>query len=92
MGPNQLLAYRESWSSEGLDEQTGTKADVHGKQTDTHGWLEGHLRETNYGADWGDVVSFTAHMRAKAKELGVDLLVVDTGITGLAPVTGTNDC
>jgi hypothetical protein len=41
--------------------------------------LEGHLTETNYGADWGDVVSFTARMRAKAKELGVDLLVVDTG-------------
>lgn len=48
-------------------------------QTDTHGWLEGHLTETNYGADWGDVVSFTAHMRAKAKALGVDLLLVDTG-------------
>lgn len=47
--------------------------------TDTHGWLEGHLRETDYGADWGDVVSFTAHMRAKAKALGVDLLFVDTG-------------
>lgn len=47
--------------------------------TDTHGWLEGHLTETNYGADWGDVVSFTAHMRAKAKALGVDLLLVDTG-------------
>ncbi|KAL1869664.1 hypothetical protein Daus18300_005519 [Diaporthe australafricana] len=47
--------------------------------TDTHGWLEGHLTETNYGADWGDVVSFTARMRAKAKELGVDLLLVDTG-------------
>lgn len=48
-------------------------------QTDTHGWLEGHLKETNYGADWGDFVSFTARMRAKAKELGVDLLLVDTG-------------
>lgn len=47
--------------------------------TDTHGWLEGHLTETNYGADWGDFVSFTAHMRAKARELGVDLLLVDTG-------------
>jgi 2',3'-cyclic-nucleotide 2'-phosphodiesterase (5'-nucleotidase family) len=21
--------------------------------TDTHGWLEGHLKEHNYGADWG---------------------------------------
>ncbi|KAK7729809.1 hypothetical protein SLS53_009177 [Cytospora paraplurivora] len=47
--------------------------------TDTHGWLEGHLTETNYGADWGDVVSFTAHMRTKAKSLGVDLLLIDTG-------------
>lgn len=52
-----------------------------GAQTDTHGWLEGHLTETNYGADWGDVVSFTARMRAKAKELGVDLLLVDTGLS-----------
>lgn len=41
--------------------------------------MEGHLTETNYGADWGDFVSFTAQMRAKAKELGVDLLLVDTG-------------
>lgn len=52
------------------------------KQTDTHGWLEGHLTETNYGADWGDFVSFTARMRAKARELGVDLLLVDTGMSG----------
>jgi 2',3'-cyclic-nucleotide 2'-phosphodiesterase (5'-nucleotidase family) len=21
--------------------------------TDTHGWLEGHIKEKNYGADWG---------------------------------------
>ena len=27
--------------------------------TDTHGWLEGHIKERNYGADWGDYVSFT---------------------------------
>ncbi|ORY58770.1 phospho protein phosphatase [Pseudomassariella vexata] len=47
--------------------------------TDTHGWLEGHLKETNYGADWGDFVSFAAQMKAKARELGVDLLLVDTG-------------
>ena len=31
--------------------------------TDTHGWLEGHLKEPAYGADWGDFVSFVAHMR-----------------------------
>ncbi|KAH8724465.1 Metallo-dependent phosphatase-like protein [Phaeosphaeriaceae sp. PMI808] len=47
--------------------------------TDTHGWLEGHIKEKNYGADWGDYVSFTKHMRKKAKKLGVDLLLVDTG-------------
>jgi len=47
--------------------------------TDTHGWLEGHLKEQNYGADWGDFVSFTKHMKHKAGNLGVDLLLVDTG-------------
>ncbi|XMA08171.1 hypothetical protein WAI453_000962 [Rhynchosporium graminicola] len=47
--------------------------------TDTHGWLEGHLKEQNYGADWGDFVSFQRHMKQKAGNLGVDLLVVDTG-------------
>ncbi|EUC51348.1 hypothetical protein COCMIDRAFT_79311 [Bipolaris oryzae ATCC 44560] len=47
--------------------------------TDTHGWLEGHIKEQNYGADWGDYVSFTKHMRQKARKLGVDLLLVDTG-------------
>ncbi|CAK7237259.1 hypothetical protein SEUCBS140593_009898 [Sporothrix eucalyptigena] len=35
--------------------------------TDTHGWLEGHLKEANYGADFGDFISFTAHMKQKAK-------------------------
>ena len=33
----------------------------------------------NYGADWGDFVSFTRHMQQKAGNLGVDLLIVDTG-------------
>ncbi|KAF2795849.1 hypothetical protein K505DRAFT_348335 [Melanomma pulvis-pyrius CBS 109.77] len=47
--------------------------------TDTHGWLEGHIKEQNYGADWGDYVSFTKHMKKKAKKLGVDLLLIDTG-------------
>lgn len=47
--------------------------------TDTHGWLEGHLKEQNYGADWGDFVSFTKHIRNKAAELNVDFLLVDTG-------------
>ncbi|KAG9230102.1 Metallo-dependent phosphatase-like protein [Amylocarpus encephaloides] len=47
--------------------------------TDTHGWLEGHLKEENYGADWGDFVSFSRHMVQKSGNLGVDLLLVDTG-------------
>ena len=41
--------------------------------TDTHGWLEGHIKEQNYGADWGDFVSFSRHMKHKANKLGVDL-------------------
>ena len=44
--------------------------------TDTHGWLEGHLKEQNYGADWGDFVTFSRHMQHKAGNLGVDLLLV----------------
>lgn len=47
--------------------------------TDTHGWHGGHLQESQYSADWGDYVSFTHHMRKKADEQGVDLLLVDTG-------------
>jgi hypothetical protein len=43
--------------------------------------LEGHIREQNYGADWGDYVSFVKHMRQKASHLDVDLLVVDTGVS-----------
>ncbi|KAF2758945.1 hypothetical protein EJ05DRAFT_492528 [Pseudovirgaria hyperparasitica] len=62
--------------------------------TDTHGWLEGHLKEQNYGADWGDYVSFVKGMRRKSKELGVDLLVVDTGDlhdgAGLSDATSPN--
>ena len=49
------------------------------EQSDTHGWLEGHIKEQNYGADWGDFVSFSKHMRHKAGKLGVDLLIIDTG-------------
>ena len=44
--------------------------------TDTHGWLEGHIKEQNYGADWGDFTSFVAHMQHMAGNLAVDLLVV----------------
>ncbi|KAK1589959.1 calcineurin-like phosphoesterase [Colletotrichum navitas] len=62
--------------------------------TDTHGWLEGHIREQNYGADWGDFVSFVKHMRQKADDLDVDLLVVDTGDlhdgAGLSDATGVS--
>ncbi|KAI2637771.1 Metallo-dependent phosphatase-like protein [Hypomontagnella submonticulosa] len=47
--------------------------------TDLHGWLGGHLQEAQYSADWGDYISFTDHMRQKADEKGVDLLVIDTG-------------
>jgi 2',3'-cyclic-nucleotide 2'-phosphodiesterase (5'-nucleotidase family) len=55
-------------------------ANKHQHTTDTHGWLAGHLKERNYGADWGDFASFVTHMRAKAARMGVDLLVVDTGV------------
>ncbi|KAF2397990.1 hypothetical protein EJ06DRAFT_480977 [Trichodelitschia bisporula] len=62
--------------------------------TDTHGWLEGHLKERNYGADWGDYVSFVSGMKEKAKRLGVDLLLIDTGDlhdgAGLSDVTTPN--
>ena len=62
--------------------------------TDTHGWLEGHLKEQNYGADWGDFVSFSQHMRQKAGDLGVDLLLIDTGDlhdgAGLSDATSPN--
>ncbi|KAF6804194.1 ser thr protein phosphatase [Colletotrichum musicola] len=56
--------------------------------------LEGHIREQNYGADWGDFVSFVKHMRQKADDLDVDLLVVDTGDlhdgAGLSDATGVS--
>lgn len=52
--------------------------------TDTHGWLEGHLKEENYGADWGDFVSFVRDMRRQAEAYDVDLLVVDTGVCAWA--------
>ncbi|KAF1848677.1 ser/Thr protein phosphatase family [Cucurbitaria berberidis CBS 394.84] len=62
--------------------------------TDTHGWLEGHIKEKNYGADWGDYVSFTKQMKKKAHKLGVDLLLVDTGDlhdgAGLSDATSPN--
>ncbi|KAJ4355129.1 hypothetical protein N0V95_003211 [Ascochyta clinopodiicola] len=79
---------------------TGPKAPLEWGQinflhtTDTHGWLEGHIKEQNYGADWGDFVSFTRHMKQKANKLGVDLLLVDTGDlhdgAGLSDATSPN--
>lgn len=48
--------------------------------TDLHGWYEGHMKERNYRADWGDFISFIRHMRDRARQLKVDLLVVDTGM------------
>lgn len=47
--------------------------------TDTHGWLGGHLQEPQYSADWGDYISFTHHMRKQADDMGIDLLVIDSG-------------
>ncbi|CAI6093851.1 unnamed protein product [Clonostachys chloroleuca] len=50
--------------------------------TDTHGWLGGHFQEIarpQYSGDWGDFISFSHHMSAKADEKGADLLFVDTG-------------
>jgi len=42
--------------------------------------LEGHLKEQNYGADWGDFVTFSRRMKQRAGNAGVDLLIVDTGM------------
>jgi 2',3'-cyclic-nucleotide 2'-phosphodiesterase (5'-nucleotidase family) len=58
--------------------------------TDTHGWLEGHIKEQNYGADWGDFVSFTKRMKSRARKLGVDLLLVDTGVSVAIQALGTS--
>lgn len=70
---------------EALNATSGPKAPLEWGQinflqtTDTHGWLEGHLKERNYGADWGDFVSFTKQMKKQASVLGVDLLLIDSG-------------
>jgi len=47
--------------------------------TDNHGWHAGHLQEPQYSADLGDYTSFIRHMRRRADEKGVDLLVLDSG-------------
>lgn len=54
--------------------------------TDTHGWLRGHthashIPESLYSASIADVVSFREHLSEKADQLGVDLLMVDSGDT-----------
>lgn len=41
------------------------------------------MKEQNYGADWGDYVSFVKDMRAQAKAYDVDLLLVDSGVSGI---------
>lgn len=56
--------------------------------TDTHGWLEGHIKEQSFSGDFGDFVSFTKHMKQRARKLGVDLLLVDTGVR--APPRSSN--
>ncbi|KAL7923502.1 Metallo-dependent phosphatase-like protein [Trichoderma austrokoningii] len=45
--------------------------------TDSHGWLEGHLKEQNYGTDWGDFATFLRRMKQAAHAMDVDLLLVD---------------
>jgi len=53
--------------------------------------MEGHIKEPNYSADWGDVYSFGHHMKAKAHREGRDLLLIDSGDlhdgTGLSDTT-----
>lgn len=88
-GPQNDVVYTRRvrrMQPDALNATSGPKAPLEWGQinfmqtTDTHGWLEGHIKERNYGADWGDFVSFTKHMRKKARKLGVDLLLVDTGV------------
>ncbi|EEB07493.1 phosphoprotein phosphatase [Schizosaccharomyces japonicus yFS275] len=59
--------------------------------TDTHGWLEGHLGDDRYKADFGEFKSFVERMKAIAAEKDVDLYIVDTGDlhdgTGFSDVT-----
>jgi len=51
--------------------------------TDSHGWLLGHQKlsppEPNYSGDLGTFSSFVSHMKAKALEKNVDLLLIDSG-------------
>ena len=52
--------------------------------TDTHGWLRGHthkdrIPESLYSASIADVAAFHYHLSKHADQLGVDLLLVDSG-------------
>ncbi|KDN37136.1 hypothetical protein RSAG8_10345, partial [Rhizoctonia solani AG-8 WAC10335] len=51
--------------------------------TDIHGWISGHSKnvypEKSWSGNFGDLFSFTKHMRKIAAERGSDLLLVDTG-------------
>ncbi|CAG7970012.1 unnamed protein product [Penicillium olsonii] len=62
--------------------------------SDSHGWLEGHIKERNYGADWGDFVSFAKQMKDQAANKSVDLILIDTGDlhdgNGLSDATDPN--
>lgn len=40
---------------------------------------ETNLARPQYSADWGDYISFASHMKDRADEYKVDLLLVDTG-------------
>ena len=41
--------------------------------------MSGHLKEQNYGADWGDFKSLVKGFKHLAKKREVDLLLIDTG-------------
>lgn len=62
--------------------------------TDTHGWYLGHQNQPVYSGDWGDFVSFAAHLKQTAHERGQDLLLVDSGDrhdgNGLSDITVPN--
>lgn len=47
--------------------------------TDIHGWFPGHLLEPDFGADFGDFISFAHHLHNISNTTGVDLLLVDSG-------------
>ncbi|KZZ87419.1 Ser/Thr protein phosphatase family protein [Ascosphaera apis ARSEF 7405] len=47
--------------------------------TDIHGFFGGHRHGSGFNADWGDFASFVSHMRDKANDVDVDLLLIDTG-------------